>query len=288
MGLNFLDQGTPGASADPAVNSFTPFSGVKDDVAELRALPVNKMLKQAGRPLMERIAKDDMNGERYPWWGESKADFSQKQANQLQKRRALGDLVINRIQSVNKAIENWDPLASEFKQRENQLRDVKKSSLSNARYNEDFLRNRAYKINEMANREVTRSWDDNNPYNFHAWPRHYMDSMVDIYSELARYNGSIEKADKIMEEALNPRQIYWKKKDGTLEPTKYAEMLKHVKKEYQVYRVPLLNKENKAVLEQLKITNRQNTLDMLDMTRDVIQPIPPYSKELNTRNSKGI
>jgi len=75
------------------------------DQAGLKPLPLGRMFQQAGRPMSPEARRQDT-----PWYGKN---------TNLKVNPALHDLTIQRNQRNQQVIENWDPIAAENKQRLN-------------------------------------------------------------------------------------------------------------------------------------------------------------------------
>ena len=102
------------ASAEPNTELGNQFvaqleqQGGYEDTAGLQPLPMRRMFQQAGRPMApERRARPNGPG----YWELSKKD--------MKVSPALHQEVISRNQKIREAIDKWDPLAAENKQRLN-------------------------------------------------------------------------------------------------------------------------------------------------------------------------
>lgn len=101
MALTFIDQG------EPAAQPFDTDKLEQDlgDQAGLQPLPLNRMFQQAGRLISPKARNQDT-----PWYGKN---------TNLKVDPALHGLTIQRNQRNQQAIENWNPLEAENKQRLN-------------------------------------------------------------------------------------------------------------------------------------------------------------------------
>lgn len=96
--------------------------GGYEDVAGLQPLPIRRMQNQAARPLQMIWKKitDAMEG----GYGLTEKEVQQK----FQPSQKRNNYVIQRLQNVNRAVEAWNPLDAEWRERENRMRANRRSA----------------------------------------------------------------------------------------------------------------------------------------------------------------
>ena len=110
MGLQYIDAETP---AVPAVQPIDTTAMEQDmgDQAGLKPLPLERMFQQAGRPMSPNArGQSETQREGGFWYGKNKS---------LEVDPALHDLTIQRNQRNQQAIQGWNPVEAENKQRLN-------------------------------------------------------------------------------------------------------------------------------------------------------------------------
>jgi len=112
-------------------NFFNASLGTEyEDIAGLQPLPLQKMLRQMGRPLNKLYSEfEKTKNELY-------GNVTRKEIKQqLKPNPERNQAIINRAQAVEKVRQTWDPLEAEWKERENKLNPTPRSKPSQASFN---------------------------------------------------------------------------------------------------------------------------------------------------------
>lgn len=116
MALRLIDLEAPELPAAQPMDTSAMAQDMGDQ-AGLQPLPVGRMLRQAGRPMSPQ-SRGQLETQRLYGWDHFGASTYGKNKS-LKVDPALHDLTIKRNQKVQQAIENWDPIGAENKQRLN-------------------------------------------------------------------------------------------------------------------------------------------------------------------------
>lgn len=111
MALLLLDQTQPEEFPQGQPFDTSAMEVDMGDQAGLKPLPIDRMFRQAGRPMSPRArGQSATQKEGLFWYGKNKS---------LKVDPALHDLTIKRNQKAQQTIENWNPVEAENKQRLN-------------------------------------------------------------------------------------------------------------------------------------------------------------------------
>jgi hypothetical protein len=97
-----------------------------EDIADLRALPVQRMLQQVGRPFTQLYRKIE---------SDAKAGFAntrQEVKKMLAPNPVRTQQVLQRAQRVEEVKKNWDPLEAQWRERMNRMNPAPRSAPANA------------------------------------------------------------------------------------------------------------------------------------------------------------
>jgi hypothetical protein len=239
--LRFIDQEDPTPAQEPEPQATFDTSAMEvtmEDEAGLKPLPTDRMLRQAGRLMRTPPPRDP----------------------------ALHDLTIKRIQRVNKATENWNPLEAELKQQFNNINPNPRSRLGAPTW-ESFDQSLQPLIHRLgAEMRGARMEDAMEQYRITKGKPNYAPG------NLERDNDLSDLVDDHM--ALEIRQQLFRFLDEKSAKSGLNEM--------QMWQLPgtmqgrLRKLGNDTLYEwntRRKHQLRENTLDMLQITRDAVRGI---------------
>lgn len=123
-----------------------------EDITGLQPLPLQRMLRQIGRPLNKLYdqlekAKDELYG-----------NLTRKEIKQqLKPNPERNQTIINRAQAVERTRQTWDPIEAEWKERENRLNPTPRSKPGQASF--DTFSNVARTVSKSAFDTLLKSPD---------------------------------------------------------------------------------------------------------------------------------
>jgi hypothetical protein len=228
--------------------------GGYEDVAGLQPLPINRMLRQAGRPMSPASRGQDA-----PWYGTRKG---------MKVDPSLHDQTIQRNQRNQQAIENWDPIEAESKQRLNNTNPSPRSRASAPSQVKavEFL----YELERKVERRKRDAFDEAGKDD----PRSRMSGPV--YKEFANETAKMSKAaDNTLfltpKERAAVRSMTFQVLDAA---AKGRDELGKEDLPVSLNRAfPKLGNDLLYEWNMRRLRLRENTVDMLQMGRDAIRPI---------------